>query len=205
MMAAERGAIVTGLDASAGLLEVARARVPDADFRVGDMSELPFADGEFDVVMTISGIAAGLDRALAEAVRVLRPGGLLGLASWGSPRRREHLAYFMALVEISPREHIDDSMVMMATGRPGVAENMLTGAGMEVLERGEVNLTSEFPDVATAVRAFTAVGSSWPAIQQVGPAKFSEVMTAAIAAVADGKVGVRLSSEFFWLTGRKPR
>jgi len=204
MMAAERGAIVAGLDASAGLLEVARARVPDGDFRVGDMSELPFPDDQFDVVVTFSGIAAGLEAAMAEAVRVLRPGGVLGMAGWGSPRRRGHLAYFMALVDISPPEHIADSMALMATGRPGVAEDLLTAAGVELLERGQVDLTSEFPDVATAVRALTAVGPSWAAIQHVGLAEFTEVMTTALAAVADDTLGVRLTSEFFWLTGRKP-
>jgi SAM-dependent methyltransferase len=204
MMAAERGATVAGLDASDGLLEIARARVPSGDFRVGDMGALPFDDAQFDAVSTFSGIAVGWERAMGEAVRVLRPGGAVGMAGWGSPRRREHLAYFMALVDISPAEHIEDSMTMMATGRPGVAEQLLTGAGLEVLERGTVDVTSEFPDVATAVRAVASAGPSWPAVRQVGTTKFDEVMTAALSAVADEALGVRLTSEFYWVTALKP-
>src|SRR5262245_46203028 len=41
-IAAARGARVSGLDASPGLLEIARERVPEGDFRVGDLTSLPF-------------------------------------------------------------------------------------------------------------------------------------------------------------------
>lgn len=204
MMAAERGASVSGIDASEGLIELAQARVPGGDFRVGDMCDLPFDSASFDFVSSFSGIFPGWEPAMAEVVRVLRAGGLVGLTGWGSPRRRGHLAYFMALVDISPPEHIQDSMVGMAAGRPGVTEKLLTDAGLEVLERGAVDVTSEWPDVATAVRAVTAAGPSWPAIQQIGLPKFQEVMTNALSAVMDDQLGIRLTSEFFWITARKP-
>ena len=47
---AERGARLAGVDASEELLDVARARLPDADLRVGDMEALPYADDTFDLV-----------------------------------------------------------------------------------------------------------------------------------------------------------
>ena len=204
LMAAERGASIAGIDASEGLIEVARTRVPAGDFRVGDMCDLPFDSAYFDCVTSFNGIFPGWEQAMEEAARTLRPGGLFGMTGWGSPRRRGHLAYFMALVDISPPEHIQDSMVGMSAGRPGVAEKLLTDAGLEVLARGSVDVTSEWPDVATAVRAVTGAGPSWPAIQQVGPAKFEEVMTTALSAVMDDRLGIRLTSEFFWITARKP-
>ena len=43
---------VTGLDASDGMIEIARERMPGARFVVGDGLSLPFADGEFDRVFT---------------------------------------------------------------------------------------------------------------------------------------------------------
>jgi len=48
--AADRGAEVTGVDASEALIELARERVPEADLRVADMQFLPFEDDSFDVV-----------------------------------------------------------------------------------------------------------------------------------------------------------
>jgi ubiquinone/menaquinone biosynthesis C-methylase UbiE len=43
---------ITGLDQSASMLELSRARVPDATFVQGDAPPLPFADGAFERVFT---------------------------------------------------------------------------------------------------------------------------------------------------------
>jgi ubiquinone/menaquinone biosynthesis C-methylase UbiE len=77
----ERGAIVTGIDKSAGMLEIARRRLGgDADLRVAELgSALPFPDDTFDDV-TASLVLHYLEDwgpALAELRRVLKPGGRL--------------------------------------------------------------------------------------------------------------------------------
>jgi ubiquinone/menaquinone biosynthesis C-methylase UbiE len=66
------GADVTGLDASAPLIEIARSRLPGARLEVGDLEELPFADGSFDVVTGFNSFqfAGDIPRALGEAARV---------------------------------------------------------------------------------------------------------------------------------------
>jgi demethylmenaquinone methyltransferase/2-methoxy-6-polyprenyl-1,4-benzoquinol methylase len=43
---------ITGLDQSERMLEIARARIPHADFVKADATELPFEDGAFDRVFT---------------------------------------------------------------------------------------------------------------------------------------------------------
>lgn len=74
---------VTGIDMSERMLEIARALADrldiKVDLRVGDAQALDFADGSFDtVVSTLSMCAIPDERAaLAEAHRVLRPGGAL--------------------------------------------------------------------------------------------------------------------------------
>ncbi|MFC4011292.1 methyltransferase domain-containing protein [Nonomuraea purpurea] len=77
----ERGAVVTGIDASAGMLELARRRLgDDADLRVADVSDpLPFADGAFDDVVAslVLHYLEDWGPTLAEMRRVLRPGGRL--------------------------------------------------------------------------------------------------------------------------------
>jgi SAM-dependent methyltransferase len=87
-LASSRGAEVIGLDFSPDMLAQARGRHPSLDFRQGDAEALPFEDGEFDAVV----INFGLHhfpfpaRALAQANRVLRPGGKLAFTTWASPR-----------------------------------------------------------------------------------------------------------------------
>ena len=77
----DRGAIVTGFDASAGMLELARRRLgDDADLRVADLGRpLPFPDGAFDDVIAslVLHYLEDWTAPLAELRRVLRPGGRL--------------------------------------------------------------------------------------------------------------------------------
>ena len=83
--AADRGAHVTGLDASEALIALARARVPEADLTVGDLQFLPYADDSFDVVAGFNSFffAADMVAALREARRVARPGGSVVIQVWG--------------------------------------------------------------------------------------------------------------------------
>ncbi len=88
LFAARAGAVVLGLDGAPRLVEVARHRAEaehlDATFVVGDLHELPFADGSFDVVLSVFGVSFADDpvQAVAEIVRVLAPGGRALLTSW---------------------------------------------------------------------------------------------------------------------------
>jgi ubiquinone/menaquinone biosynthesis C-methylase UbiE len=52
--------------------------------RVADAENLPFRDGEFDVALSTFGVmfAPNQERAAAELLRVVRPGGRIGLANW---------------------------------------------------------------------------------------------------------------------------
>jgi ubiquinone/menaquinone biosynthesis C-methylase UbiE len=86
------GADVVGVDGDAEVLALARAK-PGADavqWRKGLATALPLASASADrVVMSLllHHLDAGAKRAaLAEAVRVLRPGGRLHVADWGRPR-----------------------------------------------------------------------------------------------------------------------
>lgn len=76
-MRRELGADVVALDQSPRMVELTRARGVDA--LVGDVQDLPFGDGRFDVAVSAWMLfhVPGLDRALAELRRVLRPGGRL--------------------------------------------------------------------------------------------------------------------------------
>ena len=76
---------VSGIDASAAFIAIASQRLPGRDFRVGEMETLPHADASFDVVTGFNAFqyAASPRNALAEARRVLRPGGTIVIATWG--------------------------------------------------------------------------------------------------------------------------
>jgi SAM-dependent methyltransferase len=76
---AAAGHSVTGVDGSARMLAVARAKVPGADFREGELCRLPVPDRHADLVVCALALAHVLDLGpvFAEFARVLRPGGHL--------------------------------------------------------------------------------------------------------------------------------
>jgi SAM-dependent methyltransferase len=117
---AASGARVIGVDGDPEVLALAQAK-PGADavqWRKGLATALPLAGGTVDrVVMSLllHHLDAGAKRAaLAEAVRVLRPGGRLHVADWGRPRDPLMRAAAWALARIDGpeglREHVDGAL-----------------------------------------------------------------------------------------------
>ena len=88
LIAARSGAKVTGCDISTNWLEKARERAAaeglSVDFEEGDAEELPYADGQFDAVVSLIGamFAPRPQLVAAELTRVCRPGGLIAMANW---------------------------------------------------------------------------------------------------------------------------
>jgi len=80
--AARRGAFAAGLDLSRAMVGLAAGNVPGAAFVQGDGENLPFADGRFHAVISCFAMPQMPDpaRAVAEAFRVLAPGGRYGIA-----------------------------------------------------------------------------------------------------------------------------
>jgi SAM-dependent methyltransferase len=88
LLAAERGAEVTGVDPAERLLELARRRADalglDAVFARGDAGALPVPDGAADLVISVFGVIFAPDptAAAAEMARVMAPSGAVVLSSW---------------------------------------------------------------------------------------------------------------------------
>jgi SAM-dependent methyltransferase len=86
--AARRLCDVTGADYVPALLERGRRRAAaeglPVEFKEGDAEALPAPDGSYDVVLSTFGVmfAPNQEQAARELLRVCRPGGRIGLASW---------------------------------------------------------------------------------------------------------------------------
>jgi SAM-dependent methyltransferase len=88
LLAAERGARVTGVDPASRLLEVARAdateRGLDATFALGDAAHVPVPDGQVDLVISAFGLIFAPDpgAAAAELARISTPTARIVLSAW---------------------------------------------------------------------------------------------------------------------------
>jgi demethylmenaquinone methyltransferase/2-methoxy-6-polyprenyl-1,4-benzoquinol methylase len=92
------------MDFSPGMLELARAREPDVEFRQGDVSRLMEADASVDAVTIGFGLRnlVNRDAALREMRRVLRPGGRLVVLEFAPPTGPLMAAYRFYLGRVMP-------------------------------------------------------------------------------------------------------
>ncbi len=170
-LATLRGATVAGIDAAARLVAVGRQRLPGADIRVGDMHALPWEDDSFDVVTSFRGIWGTTPDALAEARRVLVPGGRLGFTVWGHLKKSPG-AWALSPLRLASQPKVENQAAMVALGRPGAGEELLARYGFEDVERIVVPFAWEFPDAETYARALASTGPAYEAIQSVGEEEF---------------------------------
>jgi SAM-dependent methyltransferase len=99
--AATRGASVTALDFSAAMIERAQLFHPAIPFREGDAEALPFDDRSFDAVVMNFGLLhlARPEAAIAEAQRVLVPGGRYAFTVWAAPDQAVGFGMVLKAVE----------------------------------------------------------------------------------------------------------
>src|SRR5262245_1395935 len=200
---AERGAEPCGIDASETLIAFARARLPEADLRIGEMEGLPWRDDSFDLLLGFNAFffANDLIGALREAGRVARPGSPVVIQVWG----RHDRCQLEAMKEIArpffpPRP--PDAPADPDLSQPGLLRRVAVAAGLTPETEFDVSWAYEYPDDETLARALLA-----PAGLAVlaGPEREDEVRNAIVQGLAPfrgTRGGYRLENEFHILIAR---
>ena len=203
-LARARGATVSGIDASSRLVEIARDRVPDADVRVGDMAALPWSDHSFDVVTSFRGLWATTREALAEAHRVLRPGGRISVTTWGHVKSSPGM-WALTPFALAADERVRAQADMKALGRPGVGEEILAGSGFVTVRRHRVPFVWEFSDPETFARTIASTGPAYEAILAVGADEFHRFCVAVAEKRVRQGLPLRAEIDCVGFTGRVAR
>jgi len=153
---------VVGCDVSNTMLEQAEQTASPSgaatiEYVLASAEALPFADGQFDVALCQQGLQFFEDRtgAASEMRRVLRPGGVVGIAVWAKDHRREPISTYAETIRERniPAPYpgaFDDSKVTLSESE--VAE-VLADAGFTAIETRIQNLTSTWPSRDTVVSA----------------------------------------------------
>ena len=94
--AAALGADAAGIDVAPSMVRRAALANPSIPFRLGSFEAIPGGDAAFDALAGnfVFNHVGRPELALAEAMRVLRPGGMLALSAWDAPRRNRVLGLF---------------------------------------------------------------------------------------------------------------
>lgn len=197
VVAREAGAEVSGLDASAQLVEIARERCPGADIRVGELEELPFGDESFNIVTGFNSFQYAADRVhgLEEAARVLTSDGQMVVTVWGQPENCDMAAYLKALGSLMPPPP-PGAPGPWALSPPGALEELAGQAGLDTIAAGSAVALFRFDDDAEAVRGLLAAGPAIRAIEESGEQAVAAAVLESIAPFRQSDGGYELQNEF---------
>lgn len=196
-IAAERGAEVSGIDASTALLEIARSRVPNGDFRAGDLEALPYSDGAYDVVTGFNSFqyAGNPIVALGEARRVTKPDGKLVIMAWGDPATMDAASLVTALRPLLPAP---------PPGAPGpfalsdetALRQFAMDAKLTPIDTFDVDSPFIYPDEATGIRALNSSGVAARAMDNTSEAAVTDAHRKALAPFRQKDGSYRVSASF---------
>jgi SAM-dependent methyltransferase len=188
--AAQRGAIVHGVDAEPDAIADALKAVPGADFRLGMMESLPWADASFEVATAFNAVQYALDPDLAmiEAARVVRPGGRIAVCKWGPPAGNQFFAFLTAIGAGGVR---GDQLPAIDPVSAAIRAARL----LEVVVTGDVAAPIEIAGDAALEASLSRAG--------IGALRAATSITAAAAPYRRADGGYRFDNRLrYWILGR---
>jgi SAM-dependent methyltransferase len=182
-------------------VQIARERVPEGRFDVGDIETLPYQDRCFDVVTAFNSLQFVRDplAVLAEVRRVTRPDGHLYILVWGREQHTDLLAVMKALHPLVPPRPAGSSGPF-ALSPPGVLQDLAARSGWTQIQTGYLELPYEYPDQATMLRAQCSSAPAVLAARTSGQATVEHAITSALAPYRTASGGYRLKTEYRYLT-----
>jgi SAM-dependent methyltransferase len=145
--AADRGAVASGVDIAAAMVEIARRAHPGIEFTVAPAEQLPHADGAFDAIVSNFGLPhfADPEVTVRELRRVTRRGGRVALTTWCPPSRVPYFGLLMGAVAAHgdlQRVAAPPGPDMFALATPEAATAFMTKLGLTDISIGEVDIVA---------------------------------------------------------------
>ena len=176
-----------GVDFAPAMVKAAQARFPDLAFQEADIQALPYANASFDAAACNMGLFHVTDPALAmaEAARVLRPGGRFAFSQWTAPDDSELYSRLFAIMKAEADMSLaDPAPDAYALSDPAKVQALLQTAGFSDIStrRLETVLIAPQDDffdffMRFGVRVPLIVRAQTKAVQQVIRERMNETMT----------------------------
>ncbi|HEU4806784.1 MAG TPA: class I SAM-dependent methyltransferase, partial [Homoserinimonas sp.] len=192
----DAGAMAAGIDPAPAMLDIARRRSPAADIRLGTAEALPWPDDTFDVVTAVNSLQFADDTlgALAEAIRVTVPGGIIAVSNWAEGGLNDLNTIEAAVSDANGEALKPDGDLR----QPGGLEVLLRDGGCNVVASGLVDVPWEAPG-DDAIVAGVLLGESAETVVELGA-----VVIAAARPFRTPSGGYRLTNRFRYAIGRVP-
>ena len=167
LLAEQRGATISGIEAASAMVEFAREQVPGGEFTVGDIQELPYQDNTFDVVLASSSLQYTEDRleTLRELKRVTRKNGLVVVTLWSVPERVEYRKIFAAVQKLMPSPPAGKGPFELSGDN--VLENLMASVGLNITVSKDVHCPFQYKDFETFWKVNISTGPIQMALKAI--------------------------------------
>ncbi len=193
LLAIERGAQVSGIDAAESMIAYARQRIPQGDFRVGDIQFLPFDENSFDVVFAACALQYAADpvETLRGFRHVCRPRGYIVASLFAAPEKVAVAAIGKAIAATMPEPPKSGGPFKLSM--PGKLEGLFAEAGLTVLESSEVNCPLRYPNFETFWQGRKSAGPTQAMLRVVGEKRLKMAAQGAVEPFqqVDGRIVIQ--------------
>ncbi len=196
VLAAERGARVTGTDVAPEMLAIARSRVPAGEFIVTDTEALPFADAAFDVSLAANSLQFTEHPvvALRELARVTKRGGLIGICCFAAPEHSNFATLGAAVRKLFVQPpHFEGPFSLSP---PAKLFDVISQAGLVIRETAEIDLVRSHAHFEELWEGQSGAGATRYSVSQLGAEPVKQAMAAAAQQFTDESGKLTLSNRF---------
>ncbi|QFG22931.1 class I SAM-dependent methyltransferase [Actinomadura sp. WMMB 499] len=186
--AARAGARATAADLTPAMVRAGRERTRaeglPVDWDEADIEDLPYAEGTFDRVLAVftANFAPRPRTAAAEMLRVLRPGGVLGLANWTPTGFAAAMS--RALADLGPAPEACDDFSSPFLWGDEKELTALLGAAVEPVRLERRQLVWHFPSAGALWEELERDGGPAAARESMPEQEYARIREAALAVVA---------------------
>ncbi|WP_441250067.1 class I SAM-dependent methyltransferase [Kitasatospora sp. McL0602] len=208
LLAAERGAQVSGVEPETELRELARARgllvSADGQEAYGERTGAGLPRSAHSLVTVFDQLpgAESPTRVVAAATGATLRGGQVVLAVWGPPERCESAA----VLDVARRrgQRVTGRPVApFALSRPGAVEALLAGAGLRPAGGGLVSCPFAYADLESAVRGMLSTGLYQAAVEDSGLVLVAKELEEALHPYVRSDGSVRMSNVFRYVVAER--
>lgn len=195
---------VSAIEPAPQFAEACRVRHRGVDVRDGVAEELPWSEGRFDAVLSclVFGFLADPDRAVAEMVRVTRPGGVVAACMWDIKDGGMTMLRLFWEAMRSVKADSGGDAARPGTGRGDIAERFRR-AGLVDVQDGLLGTRAAYTGFDDFWEPLTLrVGPAGQALAALSPRRRSIVREACRGALPDGEF--TLDARAWFATGRRP-
>ena len=195
------GAQVYGIDASPEMISYAQTSVPEGDFRVGELEEMPYGDDYFDAVMAANSVqyAYNPTNALREIRRVCRPNGKISVCTWDVAEKNEQRLLHATISECMGQKS-KPTAGPFALAASGVLEKFVESAGLKVISGEIVPVIFLYENLDKFVRHQFSTGANQTTITTFGANNFRDVISGFYKQYQGDDGVLRIHNQFRFVT-----